>query len=84
MGIVTLIPEALAKSRPTEPLRLSKRATTRSAYGNWKEDNGVRPICVYLTIMTYLISSCHIQSTVRLRSTCGGHSVCERSVCMMS
>ena len=27
--------------------------TTRSAYGDWKEDNGVRPICVYLTIMSY-------------------------------
>ena len=30
--------------------------TTRSAYGDWKEDNGVRPICVYLTIMPYLFS----------------------------
>ena len=31
--------------------------TTRSAYGDWKEDNGVRPTLVYLTIMTYLFSS---------------------------
>ena len=41
-------------------------------------------LCVYLTIIPYLISSFRIQNTVRLRSTCGGHSVCERSVCMLS
>ena len=39
---------------------------------------------VNLTIMTYPFSNCRIQSTVRLSSTCGGHSVCERSVCMLS
>ena len=29
---------------------------TRSGYGDRQEDDGVRPICVYLTIIPYLYS----------------------------
>jgi hypothetical protein len=58
---------------------------TQSAHGNWQEeDDVVRPIRVYLTTMPYLYSGCIVQGTVRLRSTGGGHSVCERSVCTLS
>ncbi len=57
---------------------------TRSVYGDRQEDDGVRTIHVYLTIMTYLYSSCLVQGPVRLRSTGGGHSVWEFSVCTLS
>ncbi len=57
---------------------------TRSAYGDRQEDDGVRHIRIYLTIMPYLYSSCLVQGPVRLRSTGAGHSVCERSVCTLS
>jgi hypothetical protein len=84
MGIVTRIPEALVRIKPTEPLRLDKREarqkrnfsdssgnspakilvsrctcknlpcrvlidTTRSAYGDRQEHNGIRSIHVCLT-----------------------------------
>jgi hypothetical protein len=35
-------------------------------------------------IESYLYSGCLVQGTVRLRSTCGGHCGCERSVCTLS
>ncbi len=58
--------------------------TTRSTHGDRQEDDGVRPFCVYLTIMSYLYSDYIVQDTVRQRNTGGGHSVCERSVCTLS
>ncbi len=57
---------------------------TRSAYGDRQEDDGISPIRVYLTIMPNLHSVCLVQDTINLRSTGGGHSVCERSVCTLS
>ena len=42
------------------------------------------PICVELTIMSYLYSDHIVQNTIRLRSSSGGHSVCEWSVCNLS
>jgi hypothetical protein len=57
---------------------------TRSAYDDKKEDDGIRPILVYLTIMSNLHSGCLVEDTIRLRSTGGGYSVRERSVCMLS
>jgi hypothetical protein len=52
---------------------------TRSAYGDRQGDDGIRPIRVYLTIMSNLNSVCLAEGTIRLRSTGGGHPVCERS-----
>jgi hypothetical protein len=40
--------------------------STRSAYDDRQEDDGLRPIHVYLTIILYLYTSCLIQSPVRL------------------
>ena len=57
---------------------------TRSTYGDRQEDEGIRSICVYLTIIPNLHSGCLVEGTIRLRSTSEGYSVCERSVCMMS
>jgi hypothetical protein len=57
---------------------------TRSPYGDSQEDDGVRPIRVCLTIMSYLYSGCLVQGPVRLRNTGGGHSMCKRSVCTLS
>ena len=48
---------------------------TRSAYGDRQEDDGIRPIRVYLTIMSNLHSDFLVEDTIRLRSTGGGHSV---------
>jgi hypothetical protein len=60
---------------------------TRSDDDDRHEDDGVSPnrlIRVYLTIIPYLYSGCLVQGTVRLRSTAGGHSMCECSVCTLS
>jgi hypothetical protein len=57
---------------------------TRSDYSDRQEDDGVRTILVYLTITSYLIPDYLVQDTVSLRSTGGGHSVCECSVCSLS
>jgi len=57
---------------------------TRSAYVDRQEDDGIRSIRVYLTIIPNLHFTCLVQATIRLRSTSGGHSVCERSICMLS
>jgi hypothetical protein len=85
MGIVTHIAEVLSKIKPTHPLRLDehearKKRNCLDSSGN----SGVRPILVYLTIMSCLYSDCFVQDPFRLRSTGGGHSVCERSVCTLS
>jgi hypothetical protein len=48
---------------------------TQSAYGDRQEDDGIRPIRVYLTIMPNLHSVCLVEGTIRLRSTGGGYSV---------
>ena len=57
---------------------------TRSAHGDWQEDDGVRSIRVYLTIMSNLHSGFLVQNTIRLRITGGGYSVCERCVCILT
>jgi hypothetical protein len=57
MGIETHITEALARIKPTESLRLVKRETRKKRnYGNRQEDDGIRPIRVYLTIIPNLQS----------------------------
>jgi hypothetical protein len=99
MGIVTHIVEVWARIKPTASLRLPKREArkkrekqpckvlidaTRSAYGDRQEHNGIRTIHVYLTIKPNLHSDFLVEETIRLRSTGGGYSVCERSVCMLS
>jgi hypothetical protein len=79
MGIVTHIGETLPRIKPTDPLRLDKRKqsfkvlidTTRSAYGDRQEHNGIRSIHVYLTIMPNLHSGCLVEGTIRLRTTGG-------------
>jgi hypothetical protein len=57
---------------------------TRSVFDDRQEHDGISPIHVYLTIMPNLHSGCLVEGTIRLRSTGGGYSVCERSVCMLS
>ena len=71
MGIVTLIVEDLVKIKPTETLIFGQVCISQETkLFRCQEDDGVRPIRVYLTIMTYLYSDCIVQDTVRLGSTC--------------
>ena len=89
---MTLIVESLDKIKPAESLRLAKREARKKRNCSDSSGNspakiladGVRPIRVYLPIMPYLYTGCLVQGTVRLRSTGGEHSVCERSVCTLS
>ncbi len=46
---------------------------TRSTYGDRQEDEGIRSIRVYLTIIPNLHSGCLVEATIRLRSTDGGY-----------
>jgi hypothetical protein len=100
MGIITRIVEDLTRIKPTETLRLAQcearkkpnysdadrfpESGTRSAYSDRQEDDGIRSIRVYLTIRPNLHSGCLVDDTIRMRSTGGGHSVCECSVCILS
>ncbi len=79
MGIVTHIAEALPRIKPTDPLRKKTWKvlidSTRSTYDDRQEDDGIKPIRVYLTIIPNLQSDCLVEGTIRLRSTGGGYSV---------
>ena len=57
---------------------------SRSAFDDRQEADGIRPIHVYLTIMSNLHSDFLVEVTIRLRITGGGYSVCEYSVCILS
>jgi hypothetical protein len=46
---------------------------TRSAYDDRQEDDGIRPIRVYLTIMPNLHSCCLVEGIIRMRRTVGGY-----------
>jgi hypothetical protein len=91
MGIVTHIPEALARIKPTESLRLVKREPRKKR--NCSDSSGNSPAKIISSRCTCkkssrakssnLHSGCLVEGTIRLRSTGGGYSVCERSVCML-
>ena len=81
-------PDQILDSRYTyKKVRRTKSSSwdvTRSGNGDCQENNGISPILVQLTIMSYLYSDHIVQGTVRLRGSSGGHTVCEFSVCKLS
>ena len=84
MGIVTRITGTLVKIKPTEPLRLTKRAARQKRKFSDFSGNSPAKILASRCASRKAASVCLVQGTVRLRSTGGGHSVCEHSVCALS
>ena len=81
------IPQVIFRQNTSFTMRVQEKHpckvlidVTRSAYGDSQEDDGIRPIRVYLTIMPNLHSVCLVQDTIRpLRNTAEEHPVCERA-----
>jgi hypothetical protein len=88
MGIVTHITETSAKSKPADPLRLTKLEPHKKRKCSDSSGNSPAKILgsrsgykeISHVIIPYLYSGCIVQDTVRLTITGGGH--CVRVLCL--
>ena len=67
-----------------QEMQTDKVTIDANILGDWQEYYWVRLIRIDLTIMEYLLFERIFQSTVKMRSSSGGYSVCECSICILS